>query len=52
MFLQDVAAPVGCYQLAGQRQVTFDARGLASGTYFNRLSAGGQVAMKRMVLVR
>jgi hypothetical protein len=30
MFLQEVAALVGSYQLAGQRQVTFDAQGLAS----------------------
>jgi hypothetical protein len=38
--------------LAGYRQVTFDARGLPSGTYFARMTAGDRVETKRMQLVR
>ena len=49
---REVAVLVDGYQLAGQHQLMFDARGLSSGIYFYRLSAGGQVAVKRMVLVR
>jgi len=37
---------------AGAHDVVFDARGLASGVYFARLSAGEAVAMRRMLLLR
>jgi hypothetical protein len=38
--------------LAGYRQVTFEARGLPSGTYFARMTADGIVQTKKMQLVR
>ena len=37
---------------SGFRQVTFDGRGLPSGTYFYRLTAAGRVETKRMQLVK
>lgn len=37
---------------AGAHQVVFDASGLASGMYLYRLSAGGQVTTRRMMLVK
>jgi hypothetical protein len=49
---REVAVLVDGYQTPGEHRVTFDARKLASGVYFYRLSAGGQVAVKRMILVR
>jgi len=39
-------------QPAGSYQVSFDATGLPSGTYFYRLEAGDYVVAKRMVVVR
>jgi uncharacterized lipoprotein YddW (UPF0748 family) len=38
--------------LAGYRQVTFDARGLPSGTYFVRMTADGIIDTRKMQLVR
>jgi hypothetical protein len=37
---------------AGYHQSVFDARGIASGTYFYRLSVGGFTAVKKVVLLR
>ena len=36
----------------GRYRVNFDARGLPSGIYFYRLEVGGQVEVKKMVLVK
>ena len=49
---REVAVLVDGIQTPGEHRITFDARRLASGMYFYRLSAGGQVAVKRMILVR
>ncbi len=38
--------------LPGYQQVTFDARGLPSGTYFVRLTANGRVETRKMQLMR
>jgi hypothetical protein len=48
----EVAMLVDERKPAGDYRVTFDARGLASGIYFIRLSAGEFVDMKKAVLVR
>jgi hypothetical protein len=37
---------------AGRYAVTFEASGLASGTYIYRLTAGDRVAAKRMTVVK
>lgn len=37
---------------AGAHQVTFNAAGLASGTYFYKLQAGNKVETKKMMLVK
>ena len=49
---REVAVLVDGIQTPGEHRIMFDARRLASGMYFYRLSAGGQIAVKRMVLVR
>jgi hypothetical protein len=36
----------------GRYRVNFDAKGLPSGIYFYRLEVGGQVEVKKMVLVK
>jgi hypothetical protein len=36
----------------GVHEVRFDAKGLASGTYFCRLQADGFVQTRKMILVR
>jgi hypothetical protein len=47
-----VATLVNERKAAGTYTVTFDASGLASGVYLYRLTAGGQVFMKKMLLVK
>jgi hypothetical protein len=37
---------------AGAHSVRFDASGLATGVYLYRLESGGQMQVRRMVLVR
>ncbi len=49
---REVATLVDEVQPAGNYAVTFDAGGLASGTYVYRLSAAGRSMTKRMVVVR
>jgi predicted acyl esterase len=49
---REVATLVDEVQPAGHYAVTFDAGGLASGTYVYRLSAAGRSMTKRMVVVR
>jgi len=52
MLGRKVATLVNEVQDAGFKQVEFDAKGLASGVYFYRVSAGGFVQTKRMLLIR
>ncbi len=49
---REVATLVNGRQNAGTHQVTFDAAGLTSGTYFCRLKAGSFVQTRKMALVR
>jgi hypothetical protein len=49
---QEVATLVDGMQAAGVYRVTFDAQGLASGTYFSILRAEGTTIVKQMMLVR
>lgn len=47
-----IATLVNEVQSPGQYQVNFDATRLASGTYIYRLEAGGQVSIKKMMLLK
>jgi hypothetical protein len=47
-----VASLVNASQTPGQYNVEFDAAKLASGTYIYRLEAGGQVSIKKMMLIK
>lgn len=47
-----VATLVNEHQSSGSKMVTWDAAGLASGIYFCRLTAGGEVTTRRAVLVK
>ncbi len=49
---REVAVLVDGVMPAGAHQVTFDASSLASGMYIYRLSAGGQVITRRMMLLK
>jgi hypothetical protein len=49
---EEVATLVQGIQAPGVYRVTFDARGLASGTYFSILRAEGTTIVKPMMLVR
>ncbi len=49
---QEVATLVDGMQAAGVYRVTFDAQGIASGTYFSILRAEGTTIVKQMTLVR
>jgi hypothetical protein len=40
------------YRAAGEHTVRFDKRGLPSGVYLLRLQAGGEVAVKKVVMVK
>jgi hypothetical protein len=48
---QQVASLVQGYREAGVHQVSFDGSGLASGTYFYRIEAGGFVQTRRLTLL-
>ncbi len=47
-----IAELINGTQEAGLHEVTFDARGLASGVYFYRLQAGNDVQTRKLLLVR
>ncbi|NNE47934.1 MAG: T9SS type A sorting domain-containing protein, partial [Rhodothermales bacterium] len=47
-----VATVLDGIETAGDHTVQFDARGLASGIYLYRISAGSFVETRRMVVVR
>lgn len=49
---RDVAVLVNGKQVPGRYEVRFDASGLASGVYLYRLTAGGSVQTRKMLLVR
>jgi hypothetical protein len=49
---KEVATLVNGYQTAGNYKVKFNARGLASGLYFYRLTAGDFVSVKKMMLLK
>jgi hypothetical protein len=52
MLGREVAVLVDGMQAAGDYSVTVDASGLSSGMYVYRLTAGGSMATRRMLLVR
>jgi len=49
---KEVAVLVNGEQLAGNYSVDFDGNSLTSGTYVYRLNAGGQIATKKMILMK
>jgi hypothetical protein len=49
---QEVRALVNEQQAPGTYRVSFDARGLASGLYFYRITAGSFVDIKKMMLLK
>ncbi len=49
---QEVATLVNEMQTASRYSVTFNAKNIASGIYFTRLSAGDFTAMKKMVILK
>ena len=49
---KEVATLVNENQQPGQHEVTFNARGLASGVYFYKLSAGNYLQTKKMLLLK
>ncbi len=52
MLGQKIAELVNETQEAGPHEITFDARGLASGVYFYRLQAGNDIQTRKLLLVR
>ncbi len=52
MLGKEVAILVDEYKPAGSYEVDFDAKGLTSGIYFYRLSAGSFVETKKMILLK
>ena len=49
---REIATLAGGWYEPGEYRFLFDARGLSSGTYFYRLTGGGTVQTRRMVLAR
>ncbi len=49
---REVATLVDEVQNAGFKTVEFDAAGLSSGVYFYRLTAGGFVEIRKLMLIR
>ena len=49
---QQVALPQDGEQEAGNHEVQFDGRNLASGVYFYRIQAGDHVETKRLILLK
>ncbi len=49
---REVATLLNEVRKPGGYQITFDARGLASGVYFYRLTAGGSSQVKKMLLTK
>jgi transposase-like protein len=52
MLGESVALLVDEYRTAGHHEARFNADGLSSGTYFYRMTAGGTVITRRMLLLR
>jgi len=52
VFGQEVTTLVDGMQKAGYKSVEFDARNLASGVYYYKLTAGSFVDLKKMILIR
>ena len=49
---QVVATIINASMLAGRHEVTFDASGIASGTYYYKLTVDGTVLTKRMIVIK
>ena len=49
---QKVASIVEGFYPAGYHQIEFNARDLASGTYFCRMQAGGFTGVKKIMVLR
>jgi photosystem II stability/assembly factor-like uncharacterized protein len=49
---REVALLLNRPMTSGQHEIPFDATGLSSGTYFYRLSAGGETATRKLLLLR
>ncbi|MDD5766682.1 MAG: T9SS type A sorting domain-containing protein, partial [Candidatus Marinimicrobia bacterium] len=52
MLGQTVAVPISKIMRAGQHEITFDASGLTNGMYFYKLECSGQVAIKKMLVLK
>ncbi len=48
----EVATPVNTYKQTGSYTVSFDASGLASGTYFYSMMSGGYISTRKMLVVK
>lgn len=49
---EEVAGLVNGMMKAGSHKVTFDATNLSSGVYYYRIEAGGNVSVKKMMLIK
>ena len=49
---REVATLVNSEQMPGSYSVMFDASGLTSGLYFYKLSSGGFISTKKMILIK
>ncbi len=49
---KEVSVPVNGYIRAGSYELSFDGRGLSSGIYFYRFTAGGHSETKKMILAK
>jgi len=49
---QEMLTLVNTYQTAGNYQVTFGARSLASGVYFYQLQSNSAIQLRKMILLR
>ncbi len=49
---REVTTVVNRYMTAGTHSVSFDSKGLSSGVYFYRIRAGGNSAIKKMIVIK